>query len=173
MPTSLGAVSIIKVNPVLNRIYFGSTDNKVHVLEGTTHAEVATLSIGSSPGNAVGTLQNWIAVNNTTGRFYVADRDNDTLWIVNGQTNAIVTSMVGLESPFAVSVNETLNRVYVLDGGDDTLLVIDGATSKILQSIALPLNVVAMAVDDSVTPAQIYVTGDCPNGLRSSTATTA
>ncbi len=58
-------------------------------------------------GNAVGTLQNWIAVNNTTGRFYVADRDNDTLWIVNGQTNAVVTSIVGLESPFAVSVNDT------------------------------------------------------------------
>ena len=162
LPSSLGPVAVVKVNPLLNRIYLGASDNKLHVLDGTTHTEVATLTMGGSGVSSLGTLQNWIAINKTTGRVYVADRDADTLWIVNGQTNALVTSLVGLESPIAVAVNEAQNRVYVLDSGDDTLLVIDGTTNKIIQSIQLPMNPVAMAVDDNIVPAQIYVSGDCP-----------
>jgi YVTN family beta-propeller protein len=160
LPTSLGQVAQIKVNPVLNRIYLSGSDNKLHVLDGTTHAEVATLTMGSANPN-LNFLQNWIAINKTTGRVYVADRDADTLWIVNGQTNALVTSIVGLESPIAVAVNEAQNRVYVLDN-DDELLVIDGTTNKIIQSIELPMHPIAMAVDDNIVPAQIYVSGDCP-----------
>jgi YVTN family beta-propeller protein len=163
LPTSLGAVAVIKVNPVLNRIYLSGSDNKLHVLDGTTHNEVATLTMGSA-NTSIASLQNWIAVNKTTGRVYVADRDADTLWVVNGQNNTVVTSLAGLESPIAVAVNEAQNRVYVLDGGDDTLLVIDGNTNKIVQNIQLPMNPVAMALDDNITPAQIYVTGDCPSG---------
>ena len=163
LPATLGPVSTIKVNPTLNRIYIGATDGKTHVLDGTSHNELATIPYGSATNT--GSVQNWIAVNRTTGYVYITDRNTGTLAIVNGQTNVVEKTITNLDGLNGVAVSEATNRVYILQGGGNPLTILDGATKTVVGSIQSPMaHPVAIAIDDTVSPTQLYVSADCSFG---------
>ncbi len=153
-------INIIRVNPVLNRIYVGEQfqngdPGMVHVINGANDEVLASLTAGS-PSPFVGT-QNYLAVDRTSGRVFVADYNNDSLTVIDGATNTVIATVRVGDGPGTVAVNHALNRIYVGSALDKTLTIIDGATLRVAAALPLPLAPVGLEVDE--TAAQIYAVG--------------
>jgi YVTN family beta-propeller protein len=99
-----------------------------------------------------------VAVNETTNRVYVTNRNSGTVSVIDGTTGLLVGSPIPVGAqPWGVAVNETANRVYVANALDDTVSVIDGLTGTVIGS---PINVGArphgVAVNESTN--RVFVT---------------
>jgi DNA-binding beta-propeller fold protein YncE len=145
LPLSLGPVASIRVNKTLNRIYVTSKTGMLHVLDGATDAEIATLTIGSQ--NPTDALAPNIVVNETTGQVFVTGFNNGTVTVVDGATNGIVGTVPVGNGPTAPAVNELTDRVYVSNLNDKTLSFIDGATLSVKATLALPMGIRFLSVD--------------------------
>lgn len=150
LPVSLGPVRNIRVNKVLNRVYIASSAGSLHVLDGITDTEIATLVIG---------LSSRFAINETTGKIFVANSDQNMVTVYDGTDNSFVTQIAVGSGPRGVAVNEMTNRIYVGNVNDKTLTIIDGRTLPVKATLALTLEPGALVVDPALS--RVYVsTGD-------------
>jgi YVTN family beta-propeller protein len=154
LPSSLVPVANFIVSKTLNRIYVASRDaNLLHVLDGASDTEIATLSM-DSPGA--------LAVNETTGRIYVANEATKSVTVMDGATNAILATIVVGALPAALAVNEIANRIYVYNSGDSSVAFINGATNSVEATLALPSLPVTIVADPAV--ARVYALENNGNG---------
>ena len=158
--TNFGNVNIIRVNSTLNRVYVGAQQpgtsvNQIHVLNGATDQLITTLFVGF-PSNFI-TNQSYLAVNPNNGRFYVADFLNHQLDVFDGATNDPIVSIPVGRGPGPVAINTAANRIYVGNAIERSLTIIDGVTDRVVRTLALPLAPVQITVDDTVTPARLYI----------------
>ena len=79
---------------------------------------VATISVGDGPSG--------VAVNPDTDLVYVADQNDDTVSVIDGETNSVVATISVGSFPQGVAVNPDTNLVYVANSLDDTVSVIEG-----------------------------------------------
>jgi uncharacterized repeat protein (TIGR01451 family) len=152
---NFGSVNIIKVDPVLNRIYIGATpsnggSNQIHVLDGANDQEIATLTVGG-PTTFVGN-QSYVAINTVTGRVFVADFNDEKLTVIDSASNAVIATLPMPFGPSTVAVNETSNRIYVGSAYQKTLTIIDGATLRVASALALPITPVRLDLDTTAAP---------------------
>jgi YVTN family beta-propeller protein len=113
-------------------------ENAVSVIDGRTCNAAATSGCGQTPAKVtVGNGALAVAINQATETIYVANRDDNTVSIIDGRTcNGSDTAGCGQnwptvtvgDSPQALGVNKVTNTVYVTNTGDDTVSVINGAT---------------------------------------------
>ena len=117
------SLSPFAVNSVTDTIYLinTSTANSVTVINGSTDATTATVSVGANPAG--------IAVNSVTNKIYVTNENAvpGVVTVIDGATNATTSVSVGA-NPVGVAVNPVTNKIYVANYGDNTVSVIDGAT---------------------------------------------
>lgn len=99
---------------------------------------VATIPVGAGPSS--------VAVNPRTNRIYVANRDSDTVSVIDGATNTVVSTIPVEGGPTGVAVNAKTNRVYVTNG-NDYVSVIDGATNAVVTTLAVG-DVAGVAVNE-------------------------
>ena len=156
---NIGNVNIIRTNGTLNRVYVGSTPtnggaNEIHVYDGATDVEIATIEAGSSTNYV--TNQTYLAINEATNRIFASNFDEDTLDVIDALTNTVIARIPVGFGPSTVAVNTALNRVYVGSAHSRELTIIDGATLRVVRRLALPIAAVRLAVDESLTPARIY-----------------
>jgi YVTN family beta-propeller protein len=107
-------------------------------------------------GFGVGNRPNGIAVNPNTNMIYVANTDSNTVSVLNGSNDEILTNILVDNQPYAVAVNPVKNTVYVTHGGSDSLSVIDGKSNTLVNNI--PINAeepISLAVNP--TTDMIYV----------------
>jgi uncharacterized repeat protein (TIGR01451 family) len=154
-----GNVNIIKADPVLNRIYIGATplnggNNQIHVLNGDTDQEIATLTTGEvSPFIA---NHSYFATNHNTGELFAVDFDSSYLSIFN--SNHVQVGSIPMPfGPQTVAVNETLNRIYVGSMFEKVLTIVDGATRRVVRSMTLPITPARIELDTAASPARLYV----------------
>ena len=156
---NLTGVNIIRVNPVLNRVYVGQqssqTVNQIHVLNGATDQLIATINAGFP--TAFVTTQSYLAVNTTTGRLYAADFLNHRVSVIDGATNTALASIPVGRGPSTVAINQAANRIYVGNAIERSLTIIDGATNRVVRTLALPIAPVIINVDDSLSPARLFI----------------
>ncbi|MBI3639342.1 MAG: S8 family serine peptidase [Thaumarchaeota archaeon] len=69
----------VAINPITNTIYVTSYDNTIYVIDGTTNTVTATIPIGSVPQG--------VAVNPVTNTIYTANRNLNTISVINGAIN--------------------------------------------------------------------------------------
>jgi DNA-binding beta-propeller fold protein YncE len=70
----------------------------------------------------------------------VSDIIQNLVYVVNTQSNQIITSIPVPGNPAQMGINIRLNRVYVSEFGDgSTVAVIDGNTNTVMASILVPL----------------------------------
>ena len=123
-PVYAQSLSPFAVNSVTDTIYLinSSTANSVTVINGSTDATTATVSVGANPAG--------IAVNSVTNKIYVSNENAvpGTVTVIDGATNATTSVSVGA-NPVGVAVNPVTNKIYVANYGDNTVSVIDGATN--------------------------------------------
>ncbi|MEO8680480.1 MAG: kelch repeat-containing protein, partial [Vicinamibacterales bacterium] len=147
LPPTLGSIVLIKVNSTLNRVYLGTSNGQVVVLDGANDSVVTTLNTGS-PSTTIGT-QSYLAVDESNGHVYVADFNDDSMTIFDGTTNAELAVLGVGRGPTSVAVNSTTHRVYVGNTLDPSITFIDG--TALMQSGFLPTPMVPnfIAVDDA------------------------
>jgi hypothetical protein len=76
-----------------------------------------------------------VAVNETTGRAYVANHDSNNVTVIDGKSRSVAATVQAGAGPEGIAVNPATNRVYVANAGDSTVTVIDGATNRVVATV--------------------------------------
>ncbi|MEM4056794.1 MAG: hypothetical protein QW578_07140, partial [Thermoplasmatales archaeon] len=99
------------------------------------YGTVSTIQVGKNPGS--------ICMNSKTRMIYVANRGDNTIEVIDGNTdsaayNTVVATITVGSTPSAICVNPETNMIYVLSRSGP-VSVINGNTNKIVSTILTPL----------------------------------
>jgi len=142
----------IAVNPQTNRIYahtLSGNDDRVTVIDGTDFSVIDNVLLGSSlyyEDVAIG-------VNPQMNRIYATYSGDNSLTVINGSTNAIVTTIPLGEETEDVVVNPDTNRIYAIYG--NKIAVINGANNTIVDTVLNLGNINDLAVNPTIN--HVYV----------------
>jgi YVTN family beta-propeller protein len=89
----------------------------------------AIIEVGEKPKD--------IAVNEVTNRVYVVNEKDDTVSIINGSDNGVITEISVGDKPKAIAVNEVTNRVYVANEHSNDVTVINGSDNSVITEISV------------------------------------
>ncbi len=81
-----------------------------------------------------------VAVNSLAQRIYVASRDNDRVYLLNGATLEVIGGAVVGRQPWGIAYYAPLNKVYVASWSAGTVTVLDGTTLGVLRTISVGPN---------------------------------
>jgi YVTN family beta-propeller protein len=76
-----------------------------------------------------------IPANPNTNRIYIANADDNTASVIDGNTNKVITDIKVGHDPEAASANPNTNRIYIANADDNSISVIDGKTSSVVKTI--------------------------------------
>jgi DNA-binding beta-propeller fold protein YncE len=117
--------------------FFGG-ENAVSVIDGRTCNSGESSGCGQTPAKTTaGDRAFAVAVNPATETIYVANRNDNTVSVIDGRScNGSYTTGCGETwatvavgaSPQALAVNTATNTIYVTNTNDNTVSVIDGST---------------------------------------------
>jgi len=78
------------------------------------------------------------AVNTSTNAIYVANFNDNTVTVIDGLTNTVVTTIIpagGSPFPTGIGVNSLNNSIYVAEFNSDIVTIIDGVTNMVTQAV--------------------------------------
>lgn len=137
-----GGRNALTVNSITNTIYTGLADGvlpeRVFVIDGVTNNLVKVIRL---PLTERSVLSPALAINEATNQIYAANAFNNTVTVIDGNTNTVTNAIQTGLFPRAVAVNSITNRVYVANRDESTVSVIDGSTNTVIDTISLvPFN---------------------------------
>ncbi len=139
-PVSSFEKSGIVANPVTNKIYVadGLNPGSVLVIDGATDSlPVATIAVGANLSYSDSDYGNGVAVNTITNKIYVTNSLDNTVSVIDGQTDSVVATINVGSGPFGVAVSRNYNKVYVANRFAGTVSVIDGATNAVTNTLSV------------------------------------
>ncbi len=90
---------------------------------------IGMINVGGQPGR--------LAVNSTTNMIYVPNTTLNTITVVDGSSNHVVTNIAMPSAPFSVAVNPTTNMVYVTTGSpSNSVVVVNGSSNTVTATVA-------------------------------------
>ncbi len=105
-----------------------------------------SLPNGSSPFS--------LDVNPATNKIYVAGYNGGNVTVINGLTNAVITTVPTGGTPSSIAVNVATNKIYVANFNGNSVSVIDGSTDTVLKTVSglgnQPDSVVANPVTNEI-----------------------
>jgi YVTN family beta-propeller protein len=104
-----------------------------------------------------------LAVNPVTNRIYVTNQDTNSVTVIDGATDTVVTTISVGDQPRGVEVNPVTNLIYVTNIVSNTLSVIDGATNTVVGTIAVGANPSGVTVNSQTN--RIYVADSSGNDV--------
>ncbi len=120
----------IGVNVRTNLIYVTSAIGTIFVIDGKTNRIRTTIPVGGRPSR--------IVINELTNRIYVTNTINNTVSVINGNTQAIIATIkVGSNPVIIPALNVITNRIYVANNLSRFLSVINGRNNKLLRNVQL------------------------------------
>ena len=141
-----GAPNAVAINPGTNRIYTADVfDNMISVVDGSTDTIAARIQ--GSIANPTGYVEN-VAVNPVSNRVYVSGTrisnhvtntpvHTNRVTVIDGETNAILTSIPVGSQPDDLAVNPITNMIYVANVADNRVSVINGNTNLVDKTVAV------------------------------------
>jgi YVTN family beta-propeller protein len=96
-----------------------------------------------------------VSVNPKTNIAYVANLVDNTISVIGGKTNTVITNIQVGAIPLAVSVNPETNVVYVANSESKTVSVINGTTNTVITNIQVGATPTAISVNPSTNIAYI------------------
>jgi len=75
-----------------------------------------------------------VAVNRRSNLIYVASRDNDRVFVIDGYSHSVVGVIPVCDQPFGIDANSQTNRIYVACFGVGRVDVIDGFSNMVIAS---------------------------------------
>src|SRR5262249_52732578 len=105
--------------------------------------------VGQAPARA--------AIDPRTDTVYVANFDDNTVSVINGQTNTVTATIPVGSTPIGIAADPRTNRIYVSNLNDNTVSVINGQTNTVVATIDMGSGV--SALQDAVNPRinKVYV----------------
>jgi YVTN family beta-propeller protein len=150
--TVAGTPGALAVNAVTNKIYVTNHDaGTLTIMDGASNT-TASVFLGSGPYD--------VAVNPVTNKIYVAD--GLAVDVIDGLTNALITSVSPGTTASKLAVNPVTNKIYVANFVGDNVTVIDGATNTftLVPVAQSPFDVVVNPVTN-----RIYVSSFASNSV--------
>ncbi len=153
----------IAVNTVTNKAYVACPgDGTVWVItedeEGNSFGRrIPGISLNPQ-AIIVNPVTNKIYVAASNGGIFSAFNANGAVFVIDGTTDTVRTTIQGGKNPFALALNPVTNRIYVANdanGANATVDVINGSTDTIVASIRLGNTPSALAVNPVTN--KIYV----------------
>jgi YVTN family beta-propeller protein len=110
---------------------------------------IAEIPVGKNPLG--------IDVNPITNKIYVANYADNSVSVIDGETNTVTATIFGVkEAPRAVGVNPTNNKIYVANGNHGSpVVVVDGETNTIIKEIPIAVNARGVAINQITN--KVYV----------------
>jgi YVTN family beta-propeller protein len=106
-------------------------------------------SVPNSSSLEAGVSPSDISVNPNTNLVYVANEDSNTVSVIDGNNNTIVSEVTVGTSPIDISANPNTNLVYVANEDSNTVSVMDGKTNKKVKDILLSDDSLVFSNSDS------------------------
>lgn len=119
------------------------------------------------PGIMVGKSPHGVAVNPNTDRIYVTNQESDSVSIIDGKTQRVVTKDIHVGTfPHVVATNPITNKIYVtnwgtIDTNSSIVSVLDGRTNEIIADIPTGNSPHSVVVNPNTNRA--YVTNEDDN----------
>lgn len=149
--------ALVAVNPTTHMAYAAwPCDNEIVINDLATQSENYLAIPGKYPIA--------VAVNSTTNKIYIANRDSNNVTVIDGATNAVLTTVSDPKAvnPKGVVVNSTTNTIYVANAGSNNVTVIDGASNSVVATIAAGTSPAALDVNPETN--FVYVTNAGSSG---------
>ena len=147
----------VAVNPVTNKIYVANSgDYSVSVIDGSNNKVVdKMLTVDPDFGNLplIYNLATFVAVNPKTNMVYLTNEDADTVSVIDGKNDRMLTSPISIDrigqpgvtlpairvglQPHGLAVNPETNMIYVPNGDSNSTSVIDGKTNKVVANVTV------------------------------------
>ena len=138
----------------LGNIYVtNSGSNTISVIDGKTNKVVATIPVGASPHDIIGSM---------LGKLYVTNSGSNTISVIDGKTNKVVATIPVSNFPRGIAVADN-GLIYTTNSGSDNVSVIDGKTNKVVATI--PSGYLPNGVASDETYSKIYVTNSGSNNI--------
>jgi YVTN family beta-propeller protein len=110
-------------NPKTNQLYADypgpNQSGSIAVIDEMSNQVTSTVTLPGAGG---------VAVNPIANRIYGTDGLN-SLWVIDGSSNAVLTSVTVGKMPGSVATNPLNGRVYVANQGDGTITVVQDRAS--------------------------------------------
>jgi len=78
-----------------------------------------------------------VAANPATARVYISDQSDNSVVVLDTNTNTIVATISMPATPHALAVNSRNNRIYIVAAAENKLYVLDGDTNQLVDSVAI------------------------------------
>jgi YVTN family beta-propeller protein len=132
--------SLITGNHVIRATYGGDSNSLGSTSSNFTQTvAVATIPVGIAP---VG-----VAVLSSTNRIYVANYSDNTVSVINGNTNDVIATIAVNSRPQELAINPTTNRLYVANWNSGTVSVIDITSNTVITNIPVGSRPTGIAVN--------------------------
>jgi DNA-binding beta-propeller fold protein YncE len=130
---------VVVLNPRTGCLYVGEFSGKLAIVDVRTNTVRGMVDVGGQPIA--------IAVDAEATRVFVATSGpTNGLAMIDGVSNVVTRSFIGLDQPRAIAVNSNGGRVY-LATGTDTLAILDGATGDVRRTLSVMNRPNAIVVD--------------------------
>jgi len=133
----------------------GLTADATLTVTGVLGIQLKTLAVGREP---VG-----LAINSTTNRIYVASLGTNTVTVIDGSNDTIITTIPVGNGPQNVAVDEGRNLIYVTNFNSNSVSVIDGATNTVTGTIPVGTLPFGVAVNHSSGGYNVFVSNSGDN----------
>lgn len=148
----------IGINPNTNTIYVthsgpDSSTDAVMVIDGN-RGSLSQVRVGSGPDD--------IAINVATNKIYVCNRQDNSVTVIDGNTNSPTTAVRVGKDPISVAVNQDTNKIYVANSDDNSVTLIDGK-SNVTTDIKMSGKPHYVAVNSATN--KIYVASSDPANI--------
>jgi YVTN family beta-propeller protein len=148
----------VSVNPNTSKVYVAGY-NIISVIDPITKKPVSTNSVGIGISS--------LAVNPNTNTLYIADYISNSIYVMNGTTNKVV-SQIPIDSPTSISVNPNTNKVYAV--GSNFFSVIDGTTNKVVYQAVIGRSLSSVSVNPNTNT--LYIADSRSNATYAMNGTT-
>jgi len=76
-----------------------------------------------------------LCYNSTNNKVYSANNWSNSVTIIDGATNSVITTVAAGSGPIALGYNTTNNKIYCANNQSNNVTVIDGATDQIINTV--------------------------------------
>lgn len=124
-----------------------SPGNTVSVINTTTNAIAASITVGNNPFG--------VSVSNDGTRVYVSNYSSNSVSVINTSTNTVISTISVGTFPMGIIVSADGSRVYVANQISNNVSVINTATNTVIATIPVSLQPQGVAISADGT--RLYV----------------
>jgi YVTN family beta-propeller protein len=151
------SVAGIGYNPLSNTVYCIASNINIRVINSTLTSPVTTITTN------VGAVLINIVYNNINNTMYVTDYNNNSVRVVDCNTNTLIATIAVGANPQSLCFDSLNNRVYVGNTTSNDVSVINCNTNTIIATVAvgnLPIGLAYNSLSNTV-----YVTNNISNDI--------